>query len=76
MNRPHEDWPVFHFALSNPKGPEQGDVAALLRRVADSIEALGHIDVHDISFHSEISADGNDDLTMVVYYARPTESGK
>jgi hypothetical protein len=34
---PDERWSMFHFSQSNPAGPGQGDVAALLRRVADSI---------------------------------------
>jgi hypothetical protein len=64
----HEErWSMFHFSQSNPAGTGQGDVAALLRRVADSIEALGDVDVHDVVFHSEVT-DGEDDLTMTVYY--------
>lgn len=35
--------------------------------VADSIEALGDVDVHDVVFHSHVT-DGEDDLTMTVYY--------
>jgi hypothetical protein len=40
-----EEWTIFHFSQSNPAGPGQGSVAALLRRVADSIEALGAVTV-------------------------------
>ena len=32
-----------------------------------SIDALGEIDVQDVVFHSEV-ADGEDDLTMTIYY--------
>jgi hypothetical protein len=46
-------------------------VAALLRRVAESIDGLGDIDVQDITFSSEVG-DGEDDLSMTVYYhAKP-----
>jgi hypothetical protein len=32
---PHDQWRAFHFSQSNPEGPGQGDVAALLRRATD-----------------------------------------
>jgi len=41
----------------------------LLRRVADSIEALGDVQIQDITFHSEVTG-REDDLTMIVYYHR------
>lgn len=60
---------MLHFSQSNPEGPGQGDVAALLRRVADSLDDLGDVDVQDIAFHTAVTA-GEDDLTMTVYYNR------
>jgi len=60
-------WTVLHFSQSNPSGEGQGDVAALLRRVADSIERYGDITVEDITFHYELT-DGEDDLRITVYY--------
>jgi hypothetical protein len=63
----HENWTVQHFSQSNPDGPGQGDVVALLRRVADSLEDLGDVTVQDITFHSEATAE-EADLTMTVYY--------
>lgn len=67
---PRDKWSmVHHFAQSNPTGPGQGYVPALLRRVADSIEALGDVDVQDITFSTEVTGD-EDDLTMTVYYHR------
>lgn len=60
-------WTILQFAQSNPAGEGQGDVAALLRRVADSIDSHGDIQVEDITFHCAVS-DGEDDLTMTVYY--------
>ncbi len=66
---PRDEWTIRHFAQSNPTGHGQGFVPALLRRVADSIEALGDVDVQDITFSSEVTGE-EDDLTMVVYYHR------
>jgi hypothetical protein len=60
-------WRVLNFSQSNPDGEGQGNVGALLRRVADSIDELGDVDVHDIVFHSGVT-DAEDDLTMTVYY--------
>jgi len=37
--------------------------------VADSLEALGDVQVHDITFRSE-PTDSEDDLAMTVYYDR------
>lgn len=71
QNSPAADgeWIVHHFSQSNPAGPGQGDVAALLRRVAQSVEDLDDVQIQDIAFHSEV-ADGEDDLTVTVYYHR------
>ena len=62
-------WTVEHFSQSNPAGPGQGDVAALLRRVAGTLDELGDVQVQDITFASS-ATDGEDDLTMTVYYDR------
>ncbi|GAA0357836.1 hypothetical protein GCM10009530_03840 [Microbispora corallina] len=51
-------WTMHHFSPANPKGHQQGDVPALLRRVADSIEDLGDVEVHDLIMHTEITAEG------------------
>jgi hypothetical protein len=64
-----DDWTISHFSQSNPSGESQGDVAALLRRVADGIESLGDVQVQDITFTSS-PTDGEDDLTVTVYYER------
>ncbi|MGH3071067.1 MAG: hypothetical protein ACRDNB_02205 [Gaiellaceae bacterium] len=66
-------WSIFHFSKSNPAGRGQGDVAALLRRVADSIDALGDVDVQDITFHSEVT-ECEDDLTVTGYYHRRSDA--
>jgi hypothetical protein len=60
---------ISHFELSNPLGPGQGNVPALLRRVADAIEELGDIEVHDLILHPRITRpDGEDWPSIVVYY--------
>ena len=64
-----EDWTISHFSQSNPSGEGQGDVAALLRRVADEIESLGDVQVQDITFTSS-PTDREDDLAVTVYYHR------
>jgi hypothetical protein len=63
------NWTAFHFSQSNPEGAGQGDVPSLLRRVADSIETEGDVDVKDITFSSKVTV-GEDDLTITVYYHR------
>ena len=62
-----DEWTLLHFSQSNPTGVNQGDVAALLRRVAETIDGLGDVTVQDITFHAEPTPD-EDDLTMTVYY--------
>jgi hypothetical protein len=61
------EWTINHFSQSNPTGEGQGDVPALLRPVADSIESLGEVTVEDITFSTQVTADERD-LTMTVYY--------
>jgi hypothetical protein len=52
-------WIIQHFSQSNGNGPEQvGHVPELLRRVADTIEGLGDIAVQDITFGTDITAQG------------------
>jgi len=63
-------WTVNHFTQSNPAGPGQDDVPALLRRVADSIEKCGPVRIADVVFHSEIDRDGVDWPSMTVYLTR------
>lgn len=61
-------WAIRHFSQSNPRGPRQGDVAALLRRVAASIEKLGAVDVQDVTFHGEVGDDGHSWPHVTVYF--------
>jgi len=65
-----ERWTVEHFSQSNPEGRGQDDVPALLRRVADSVERLGQINVQDLVLHNEITGDGSWFSITVYYYRR------
>jgi len=51
-------WTIGHFSQSNPSGANQGDVPALLRRVADTIEGLGDVEIHDLTFGTDVNEDG------------------
>lgn len=50
-----QTWTCRHFSQANAKGEGQGDVPALLRRVADSIESMGTVRVQDTAFHTEVT---------------------
>jgi hypothetical protein len=71
MSEQPETWTAEHFSQSNPKGPGQGDVPALLRRVADTLEHLGKVEVQDLVLHSEVTEDGFDWPSITVYLRRP-----
>lgn len=73
MSDDRDQWSIYHFSQSNPTGKGQGDVAALLRRVADSLDALGDVQVQDITFASQTTTAEND-LTVTVYYARDPDT--
>ena len=66
-----EPWTAEHFSLGNPDGPGQDDLPALLRRVADELEQLGHVDVQDLVLHPETNEFG-DCHSMTVYFHRRT----
>jgi hypothetical protein len=51
-------WTARHFSQANPAGRGQGDVPSLLRRVADTIEGLGPVEVQDLVLHNEVTAEG------------------
>ncbi|SNQ49258.1 conserved hypothetical protein [Frankia canadensis] len=63
------EWHIRHFTLANPRGQAQGDIPALLRRAATSIENRGRIKVQDLVLHSEITAEG-EWYSVTVYYTR------
>ncbi|HEY8478339.1 MAG TPA: hypothetical protein VIL71_00795 [Spirillospora sp.] len=66
-----ESWSVRHFSQANPAGPGQGDVPALLRRVADSIEELGSVEVMDLVLHQEVNEHGP--WASVTVYFHPAD---
>ena len=68
--KPSKKWTINHFSQANPKGAGRGDVPRLLRRVADTIEKLGKVEIQDIVMHSEITESG-DWYSMTVYYYNP-----
>ena len=67
---------IAHFSQSNPSGPTQGDVAALLRRVAESITELGEVDVQDVVFHAELDDEGEAWPSMTVYFYAPEKPSR
>jgi hypothetical protein len=69
---PNRDRLVRRFSQANALGPGREDVPALLRRVADSIEELGTVDVVGIVMQVEVDADG-DWPSMDVYYIDENE---
>lgn len=72
MGKEPESWPAEHFTLNNPAGPDQDDLPALLRRVADALGHYGRVEVHDLVLHShhEITEDGAWP-SITVYFKRP-----
>lgn len=66
--KPAEYPSVNHFSQANPSGPGQDDVPALLRRVADTVETLGPVDIHELVLHNELTADG-DWNSITVHFA-------
>jgi len=52
-------WTALHFSLANPEGRGQGRVPRLLNRLAGEIRSLGAVEVMDITFHTEVTDNGN-----------------
>ncbi|WP_029900806.1 hypothetical protein [Nocardia brasiliensis] len=63
------EYSALHFSQANPRGPEQGDVPALLRTIAATLEELGQVSVQDLVLHNEVTAEG-DWPSVTVYYTR------
>lgn len=64
-------WTIEHFSQANPNGPGQGDVPALLRCVAATLEQLSAVEVADLVLHTEITDQGAWP-SLTVYFHRPT----
>lgn len=69
---PSGTWTVHHFSQANPEDPGQANVPALLRRVADTVEGLGEVQVLDLVMHTEMTEDG-DWHSLTVYYDHRSE---
>jgi hypothetical protein len=65
---------MFHFSQANPRGKEQDSVPALLRRVAETLDEFGNVQVFDLVLHSEITSDGESWPSLTVYYADRDET--
>lgn len=68
MTTEKEHLSVYNFSQANPEGPGSDDVPALLRRVADSIDGLGAVEVQDVVVFSEFTDDGDLQFAATVYY--------
>ena len=55
-------WVTNHFSITN----SEADVPSLLRSVANTLEAIGPLDVHDITFAYDGRPEG-ETVTMTVY---------
>jgi hypothetical protein len=67
--------PLYHFTMATARGFDQDDVATLLRRVADALDDLGAVDVHDITFHVDWTDDGSWPSMTVYYEVDEDEAG-
>jgi hypothetical protein len=61
-------WTIYHFSQGNPHGADQGNVPALLRRLADTLEGMGGVSVQDIVFKTEPDAEEAWVSATVYYY--------
>ncbi|EIV91909.1 hypothetical protein [Frankia sp. QA3] len=62
------DWTCNQFAITD----HEGDTAALLRRLADSIEGLGPINILDITY-TRPSDPSIKEITATVYFTLAEE---
>ena len=62
-----------HFSQANPAGPGQDDIPSLLRRVAESVEALGPVEVQDLILHTEMT-DNGPWYSLTVYFQRLSDA--
>jgi hypothetical protein len=68
MSDAPESWSIEQFSMANPKGEGQGSIPALLRRVAETIERLGAVEIQDLVFHAERNENAEEWPTMTVYF--------
>jgi hypothetical protein len=63
------EWTATQFSLANPEGRGQGRLPRLLNRLADETEIL------DITFHAEVTDEGDRPHFTVYYYRAGTKNG-
>ncbi|MGY3518350.1 hypothetical protein ACVMYR_18835 [Micromonospora sp. PTRAS2] len=71
-NGPSRDWVCNYYSIGLPLGEGQGDVAGLLRHVAESIDSLqadGNVSVLGLNFSAGEVNEFGDWPSMVVFYA-------
>jgi hypothetical protein len=67
MNEEYDLWSAYHFTLASDSSDPQG----LLRVVADHLDAIGPVEVADITFRATPHEDGIQSRPeMTVYYDR------
>jgi hypothetical protein len=66
-------WSVQYFFQTSPFDPGQDDIPAQLRRVADTIEEYGNIQVQDLVVHIPPTAD--QDMKITVYFHPRDDAG-
>ena len=66
-------WTAEHFSQANPAGPGQDDIPSLLRRVAETVEALGPVEVQDLVLHTEVTENGPWH-SLTVYFHRLSDT--
>ncbi len=64
---------IHRLLQGNPRGPGQDDLPALLRRVADTMEELGAVEVSDLTFGTDPTPDGPRCHLTVYFHRRGTE---
>ncbi|MFF4413492.1 hypothetical protein ACFYY8_13245 [Streptosporangium sp. NPDC001559] len=61
----HGNWTMHHFSQAGDNVP------GLLRKVAESIEELGEVEVHDLILHTEIGCEDGNEYSVTVYFGYP-----
>ena len=61
-----------HFSQANPAGPGQDDIPSLLRRVAETVEAIGPVGAQDLILHTEVTENGLW-YSLTVHFQRLTD---
>jgi hypothetical protein len=71
VTREIRHWVANHFSVTRPAS----DVSGLLRAVADVLDSLGKITVHDILGTTTVE-DGEEECTLTVYLSFPESTSE